>query len=347
MAEEFEALFNRPCEGGAIKCELCIIGCRIPDGSRGFCRVRENRGGKLFNMVYGKLSSYSTDFVEKVPLYHFYPNHKFLTVGSAGCNLRCRFCLTWNITQVEPEEVELDEMPPDKLVESASALGMKGIVYTHSEPTLNIEYYQEVMEAVQEAGLKNVWATNGFITLEAFDSIAGSLDAVALTIKGDEDFYAKVCGVRYQRDHVLEFCREIKGRGIHLETVHILVPGKAMEENMKEAIAVARETGSPIIFLRFFPSHKMDRLSATREDVLEEALAAAYEAGVKYAYVENIHSHPGKTTYCENCRAPLIKRMGYGIVDWRLEGNLCPYCETRIPIVGEPAYKRKDEYIQE
>jgi len=343
MVEEFEALFCSALDDGSVRCSLCIIGCRIPDGSRGLCRVRENRDGKLYSLTWGSLSSYSTDFIEKVPLYHFYPNHKFLTIGSAGCNLGCRFCLTWNITQVEPEEVDLDEMTPEALVESASALGMKGIVYTHSEPSLNIEYYTEVMEAAKRADLKNVWATNGFMTLEAFDYMAGSLDAVALTIKGKEDFYRKVCGVKYDRGHILDLCKKIKDRGIHLEIVHILVPGKDLEENMTEAIHVAKETGSPLIFLRFFPSYRMDRQSATREGVLEEALEAAYGAGVRYAYVENIHSHPGKTTYCETCKAPLIKRMGYGIVDWRLEGTLCPYCETRIPMVGEPAYKRREE----
>lgn len=336
-----EACCWKPSDDGSVECNLCIINCKIPEGKRGMCRVRENNGGKLIALTYGKLSSFSTDFVEKVPLYHFWPNHKFLTLGSAGCNLACKFCLTWSITQTEPEEVDLEEMGVDALVRSAKELGTQGIVYTHSEPALNMEYYTEVAEAAREAGLKNVFATNGFVTLEAFEMIAPYLDAVALTVKGTEEFYMKTCGVQYHRDHLITLCNAINEKGIHLEVVHILVPVPQMEANADEAIHIAKEAGSPLIFLRFFPSHKMDTIRSTPEDDMEVMLGRAYGAGVKYVYLENIHYHPGKTTYCESCKAALIKREGYGIVDWRIEARLCPLCGTRIPIVGEPLSKRK------
>lgn len=338
---QFEACCYAPQDDGSVECNLCIINCRIPQGKRGLCRVRENRDGKLYALTYGLLSSFSTDFVEKVPLYHFYPNHKFLTVGSAGCNLGCKFCLTWSITQVEPEDVDLEEMAVDAMVRSAKELDTMGVVYTHSEPTLNIEYYTEMAKAARDAGLKNVFATNGFVTQDAFEMISPYLDAVALTVKGTEEFYKKTCGVHYNRDHLTSLCKGINEKSIHLEVVHILVPGPGMEANADEAILIAREAGAPLIFLRFFPSHKMDKIRSTPEDDMEAMLGRAYAAGVRYAYVENIHYHPGKTTYCESCKTPLIRREGYGIVDWRLEGRLCSVCGTRIPIVGEPLYKRK------
>ncbi len=318
------------------ECNLCVINCKIKEGSKGFCGVRENRGGKLYSLIYGKLSSFSTDFIEKAPCYHFYPNHKFLTIGSAGCNLRCKFCLTWSITQVDPQGVRTDELGVEKIVRSAKELGCRGIVYTHSEPTLNIEYYAELMEKAKDEGLVNVFATNGLISLEAFDLIADRLDAVALTIKGNRDFYKNVCGVDFDRAHLSNLTKAIKARGIHLEIVYILIPDHNDDENsLVELIEFVKAANAPLIFLRFFPSHKMDDRGSTPEEGLEHALNMAYQKGLKYVYVENIYSHPGKNTYCERCKEPVIKREGYGIVEWNLEGdNSCKFCGAKIPIIG-------------
>ena len=83
-----EACCYKTLDNDGVECNLCIINCKIKDGNKGFCGVRENRNGKLHSLIYWKLSSFSTDFIEKAPLYHFYPNHKFMTIGSVGCNLR-------------------------------------------------------------------------------------------------------------------------------------------------------------------------------------------------------------------------------------------------------------------
>ena len=264
-----------------VRCNLCIIRCVIAEGKRGICQTRENRNGRLFNIVYGGLSSFSTDFVEKVPLYHFHPNHRFLTVGSVGCNLSCKFCLTWSITQRPPEEIETEALSPDRLVTAASELGCKGIVYTHSEPTLNIEFYSELMEKAKKAGLANVFATNGFISIEAFERIARLVDAVALTFKGGEEFYRKVCGARYDHNHFNRLIDLIEKRGIHLELVYVLIPGENDdEESLKEVIELAKGAKAPLIFLRFFPSYKMEDIESPSEEALERAVNLAYASGL-------------------------------------------------------------------
>ncbi|MFQ5887438.1 MAG: AmmeMemoRadiSam system radical SAM enzyme, partial [Candidatus Hydrothermarchaeales archaeon] len=300
-----------------VKCNLCVLQCEIKNGKRGFCRTRENRNGKLYNVVYGRLSSFSTDYIEKAPLYHFYPNHTFLIIGSVGCNLRCKFCLTWNITQVRPEDVKADELGIEEIVDSAKKLYCRGIVYTHSEPTLNIEFYAELMRVAKDNGLVNVFATNGFISLEAFDLISERLDAVTLTIKGTRDFYQKICGVNADFNHLPKLMEKIKEREIHLEVVYVLIPEhNDDEESLLELINLVKKSDAPLIFLRFIPSYKMDRLDSTSEERLENALNLAYKNGLKYVYLENIFSHPGKNTYCEKCKNLLIKREGYGIIEW-------------------------------
>ena len=324
---------------GKVRCSLCIRRCTLSEGERGFCRVRENRSGRLYNLFYGELSSFSVDYVEKTPLYLFYPNHQFLNLGSVGCNLACEFCLTWNITQVEPEEVKTTRLTPEQIVSAALATGCRGIVYTHSEPTLNIEFYLEVMKAARERGLKNVFATNGYITLEAFSELESYLDAVALTVKGSAEFYSRRCGVAYAKEHLHALARRIRDAGIHLEVVMVLVPNESDDEaSIAEAVELAKRADASIIFLRFFPSFKMDSVEATPEATLERALSHAYSRGV-LAFVENIFSHPGKSLRCESCGKVLIRREGYGVVEWNLrtsgEKNFCKACGAPAKVVGD------------
>jgi pyruvate formate lyase activating enzyme len=193
------------------------------------------------------------------------------------------------------------------------------------------------MKKAKDNNLVNVFATNGFISLKAFDLISDCLDAVTLTIKGNGDFYSKVCGVKVDKAHLSDLTRAIKAKDMHLEIVYLLIPGYNDDRNsLAELIGFVKNTNAPLIFLRFFPSYKMDNLGSTPEERLEYALNLAYQKGLKYVYLENIYSHPGKNTYCERCKKPLIKREGYGIIEWNLENNnSCKFCGTKIPIIGE------------
>ncbi len=319
------------------RCELCIVNCELDEGESGFCRARVNVEGKLYNTIYGKLSSFSIDYVEKTPLYHFYPNHRFLTLGSSACNLRCKFCLAWNITQVPPEDVHVSEIEPHCLINAARALECKGMVYTHSEPALNLEFYSEIMKLARRKGLANVLATNGLLSMEAFEKVSDYLDAVALTVKGDEGFYRDVCGLKGNgiKRHLTRLVDAVADKGIHLEIVSLVIPG--YEEQARAGFEFAKRSSSPIIFLRFIPCHVMDDIPSPSEALMEEVLNEAYGEGLRYAYVENIFSHPGKVTYCSNCKAPIVRREGYGVVEWSLVGGKCMHCGAKVLMVGDKA----------
>ncbi len=322
---------------GKTHCELCIIGCKIGEGEYGFCKTRLNHEGTLYNTIYGKLSSFSIDFIEKTPLFHFHPNHRFLTIGSLGCNLRCKFCLAWNLTQVPLKEVDVTKIEPTCLANAAGALQCKGMVYTHSEPTLNLEFYYQIMYQAHEKGLTNVLATNGLLSLNAFEKVSEYIDAVSLTIKGDEAFYRDVCGLKGDdiNKHLTELVDRIKELGIHLEIVSLVIPG--YEEQAKMAVEFAKRTSSPMIFLRFTPCHTMDNIESPTEEQLEDILNYAYDSGLRYAYIDNIFSHPGKVTYCSHCKTPLVKREGYGVVEWGLVDGKCIHCGAKVPMVGDRA----------
>ena len=100
-----KALFYNS-EGKNVRCFLCPHNCLIGEGSYGICNMRKNIGGDLYTMNYGISSAVSLDPVEKKPMYHFYPGSKVLSVGSIGCNLKCKYCQNYTIAQGKFEEFE-------------------------------------------------------------------------------------------------------------------------------------------------------------------------------------------------------------------------------------------------
>ncbi len=332
--EFFERVGN-----GRVKCTLCTRECLLEPGQRGACRVRINQQGKIHSLIYGRLSTYSLEYVEKIPLYLYYPNSQFITLGSAGCNLGCDFCLTWNITQVEPEEVELSPLSPENLVKSAQALKARGIAYTHSEPTLNLEYYIEIMKTAAKYNLKNVFATNGILSLKALRTILRYVDAFAVTFKGNRGFYSEACHFSPPEGHLAQVVKRIRDAGKHLELVYVLIPGKNDDtQSLDELAALASEVEAPVILLRFFPSYRYENIEATPEESLERAREHLMQKGVEYVFLENIFSHPGKNIHCRECGRVIVSRQGYGVVEWNLrtqgEENYCLFCGSKTPVVG-------------
>ena len=134
------AFWNK--ESDAVRCELCPHFCLIEEGMSGYCGARGNRTGALFALTFGKISSCAFDPVEKKPLYHFYPGHKTCSVGTVGCNLRCRHCQNWQISCCDVEGVidELQDLSPLALVQMAIHNNCESLVWTYNEPSIWYEY---------------------------------------------------------------------------------------------------------------------------------------------------------------------------------------------------------------
>ncbi|MFU8827642.1 MAG: hypothetical protein ACNA70_09160, partial [Brevefilum sp.] len=96
----YDALLYDELDGNQVQCRLCAHRCTIKEGGLGICRVRENRDGKLFTLVYGNLIAQNIDPIEKKPLYHFYPGSRSYSIATPGCNFRCDWCQNWQISQM-------------------------------------------------------------------------------------------------------------------------------------------------------------------------------------------------------------------------------------------------------
>ena len=108
---------------GRILCTLCPRYCRMADGQAGFCFIRQNHGGKLVQLGYGRSTGFAIDPIEKKPLNHFYPGTPVLSFGTAGCNLGCKFCQNWDISKAKLDEQGLRRNTPDEVVDLRGRAG--------------------------------------------------------------------------------------------------------------------------------------------------------------------------------------------------------------------------------
>jgi len=335
-----EALLYDELEDGSVQCNLCAHRCQIRQNSRGICRVRENREGKLFSLVYGNLISKNIDPIEKKPLYHFLPGSKAFSIATPGCNFRCHWCQNWQLSQM-PREMHLREsnrVAPETIVYEAQKSGCDSIAYTYSEPTIFYEYSFDIAKLAAEAGLKNIYVTNGFMTSEMLDMFAPYLDAANVDIKAfDDETYRTLMGGRLAP--VLESCRKMKSLGIWLEITTLIVPGVNDDPKELESLAqfIYKDLGAetPWHLSRFYPQYKMQDRHPTRSSILYETKAMGESIGLKYIYIGNLPEN--NNTQCKQCGQSLIYRSGYFVRTAGLdEGGQCTQCGSAFDGVFSP-----------
>lgn len=283
-----EALFWKRAAGKSVRCELCPRNCVIAPGKRGFCRARENRDGKLFSLVYGRPCSMAADPIEKKPLYHFRPGTMCLSIATVGCNLACRFCQNWEISQAR--EVIGEHVTPEQVVELALAKGLPGIAYTYTEPTVFFEYALDCMKLARKAGLYNVWVSNGYTSPAAARMAAKFMDAINVDLKGSPAFYKRLCAVP-DPGPILEALKIYRKAGVHVELTTLVIPGEndspAVIKKLSEWVVNNLGKGTPYHFSAYYPCHKM-RTRATPVETVERCAAIARKAGLENVHMGNV-----------------------------------------------------------
>lgn len=332
-----EALLWGRVKDNKVKCSLCHRRCIISEGRRGYCRVRENRDGRLYTLNFALASSASPDPIEKKPLFHFYPGTNVFSLGTVSCNFRCLHCQNYTISQTPLDEAKeyLVAYSPEKAVALAKDCGCSGIAWTYNEPTIWFEYTLESAKLAKGHGLYTVYVTNGYFTGEALDLIAPYLDAANIDVKGfDKKVYKEVSGAKLQP--VLDTVENCARKGIHIELTYLVIPGKNDEKEEFKDFAdwvAGISEDIPVHFTRFHPDYKMLGYTPTPIETLE----VARETGLKvlnYVYSGNVVGHEGENTYCPSCSEMLIKRWGFTIQHLDLtDEDRCPSCGEKIGII--------------
>lgn len=333
-----EAMLYEQLSDEQVRCNLCAHHCVIADGKRGICQVRENRGGTLYSLVYGRTISQNVDPVEKKPLFHFYPGTTIYSIATPGCNFRCRWCQNWDISQM-PRERHLimgSEASPEEIVAEAERAGCRSIAYTYTEPTIFSEYAYDTSRLAQASGLANVYVTNGYMTTEMLETFHPYLDAANVDLKAFRDqTYKKYIGAKLQP--VLDTLKVMKRLGIWLEVTTLVIPGVNDDptELRDAAQFVAQELGvdTPWHISRFFAAYKMTDIPPTPVETLRRAREIGLAEGLHYAYVGNVAGEAD--TFCHSCGRPLIRRSTFAVVENRVKpGGRCPDCGESIAGIG-------------
>lgn len=333
-----EALFYEREEGSRVRCGLCRFRCLIADGARGICGVRENRGGTLYSLVYGKLCAEHVDPIEKKPLFHVMPGSRSYSIATVGCNFRCRHCQNYSISQVERDTpISGVERTPQEIVQSARNNDCRSISYTYTEPTIFFEFAYDTARLAKEAGLRNIFVTNGYISKEALAMITPYLDAVNIDLKGfSESFYRDVVHARLSE--VLDSIIEHRNQGIWIELTTLIIPGLNDSDAELKGIAafIVDNLGvdTPWHVTQFYPTYKLTDRPRTPVDTLRKAREIGRAAGLRYVYEGNVPGEGGENTRCPSCSTLLIERYGFSIGTNRIRNGACPECGAAIAGIG-------------
>jgi pyruvate formate lyase activating enzyme len=326
-----EAMLYNTMLTGNVKCNLCARHCAVSLGKRGYCGVRENRGGILYSLVYGRACAWAVDPIEKKPFYHFFPGSTSFSFSTVGCNFRCPWCQNWEISQ--PNQIFGEDLSPEKIVRMTKNSEAQGIAYTYTEPTIFMEYAKDTAELARKEGLYNVFVSNGYMTDEAATEATKFLDAIRIDLKAfNPETYKKhlAADIEVVKKNIAEF-----NKRMHVEVINLIIPTvndsddeiRAMAEWMKEV-----DPTIPIHFTAYYPSNKFT-VAPTPPETLQRARKIAQDVGLHYVYTGNVPGDPGENTYCPNCDVLLIKRFGFTVIENRVADGKCPGCGHKIKMV--------------
>ena len=324
-------------DDGRIQCDLCPRDCRLHEGQRGACFVRQRVGDRMVLTTYGRSSGFCIDPIEKKPLNHFLPGSSVLSFGTAGCNLACKFCQNWDISKSRDMDRLMDQASPELVAEAAHRTGCRSVAFTYNDPVIFAEYAMDVADACHARGIQTVAVTAGYMHDQARRDFYAKMDAANVDLKAfTDDFYFKLTGAHLQP--VLDTLTYLRHEtDVWFEITTLLIPGK--NDSVEEVTAMCRwivkELGTdvPLHFTAFHPDYRMGDVPATPASTLTRSRDIALREGIRYVYTGNVHDTSGGTTFCPGCSEALIVRDWHQILQYRVTPDgKCAKCA--MPIAG-------------
>ncbi|MBR9681311.1 MAG: AmmeMemoRadiSam system radical SAM enzyme [Candidatus Altiarchaeota archaeon] len=330
-----EAMFWKTAGSRGVLCELCPHACVLSNGEFGKCRVRKEEGGKLVTDNWGNVVSMATDPIEKKPLFHFWPGSQVFSIALPGCNLSCKFCQNWQISQERPRTGKKTD--PKDIVKLALETKSQGIAYTYSEPTVFFEFAYETAKLAKKEGLYNCWISNGMITSPPIHKLSKVIDAVNIDLKAFRDeYYQEICGGVGLKP-ILNAIKTFHRNGVWVELTTLIVPGMNDDESEITSLVdwvADLDEDIPIHFSRFHPDYKMKYLEPTPESTLEK-IAGLARSKLNHVYVGNVRNSNWENTYCANCGTLLIWRRSFSLAKNEIkEDGTCLKCGCKAPVIG-------------
>ncbi len=317
----------------AVECLLCPRRCRLVPGERGSCLSRVNLDGRLVSLVHGRPTAVHLDPIEKKPMAHFLPGTRILSLATAGCNLDCRFCQNWQISQRPPEELRVYRLPPREVAQAALKHDCPSVALTYTEPVVFAEYAIDTAAACAEAGLFTVLVTAAYASPEPWAELCRAAHGANIDLKAfDDDFYRRYCDGQLRP--VLNNIVAARRAGLVVELTNLLIPtlndDPALIRRMCRWIAAEVGPDTPLHISRFSPMYRLQQLPPTPPETLEMAWEIARQEGLHFVYVGNVAGNRREDTHCPGCALLLIERRGFRVMRNELKRGRCPRCDTEI-----------------
>ncbi len=332
-------------ENGSLRCLACGHRCLIRPGRRGICKVRFNRDGVLY-VPWGYVAALQVDPIEKKPFFHVWPGSDALTFGMLGCDFHCSYCQNWLTSQALRDPASdvavnfIREVTPEQLVQLALRTGARAVVSSYNEPLITSEWAVAIFRLAQQHGLLTGYVSNGNVTREVLEYIRPYTQAYKIDLKTMNDRNYRRLGGVLQR--VLDAIRLTHEMGFWVEVVTLVVPGfNDSEQELREAARFIASVSPDIPWhvTAFHPDYKMTDVPATSVRTLVRAAEIGREEGLHFVYAGNLPGRVGpfENTWCPQCQALLIERVGYVIQQYRITGEgTCPECGYRVPGIWPP-----------
>jgi AmmeMemoRadiSam system radical SAM enzyme/AmmeMemoRadiSam system protein B/AmmeMemoRadiSam system protein A len=321
-------------DGGRLSCDLCPRACSLGPDDRGFCFVRQNRGGRIVSTTYGRSTGFCIDPIEKKPLNQFYPGTAVLSFGTAGCNLGCKFCQNWTSSKSREVDRFCDAAQPEAVARAAREIGCRSVAFTYNDPIVWAEYAIDTAKACRALDIKTVAVTSGYIMPAARETFFEGMDAANIDLKGfSEEFYRRLTVGHLEP--VLDTLRWLVHQSdVWVEITNLIIPGENDSPDELRAMCrwIVEELGPdvPLHFSAFHPDFRMLDHEPTPIKTLLTAHDIARRAGLRYVYTGNVSDRRRQTTYCPDCGGMLIERDGYHLGEYALEQDHCGHCGKHI-----------------
>ena len=332
------AKYWKKLENNKVQCLLCPHNCILKPGQTGICKTRINEEGTLYTIAYANPVAVHLDPIEKKPLIHFYPKSKAFSIATAGCNLSCKNCQNWEISQSSPLELDSYYLPPQQVIELAIKYKAKSIAYTYTDPVAFYEYTLETAKLAHKNNLKNVLISAGFINEEPLRELAPYIDAANIDLKSfDNEIYKKLNAG--ELGAVLRTLKILKEYNVWLEITNLIIPGWTDDlEMIRKMCKWLVENGfeqTPLHFSRFYPTYKLQNVPPTPVETLEKAIEIAHSEGMQFVFIGNVWGHPAENTYCPKCGKKIIEREGFDVKEYHIKDGKCEFCGNPIPGVWD------------
>ncbi|MBI3923443.1 MAG: AmmeMemoRadiSam system radical SAM enzyme [Armatimonadetes bacterium] len=326
------ARYWEPLGNNLVRCKLEPRQCEIGDGERGVCGVRENRGGVYYSVVHSLPSAVNVAPVEETFL-HALPGSKTLQIGTAGCNLQCKFCNTWQMSQTRPEEAPFQRLSPQQAIDMAKNQGCKSVCFTYNDPVVCFEYMCDTAALARKNGIKALCHTAGIIHDEPLSDLTKVMDSIVVDLKGTtKAFYKELCGV--DADRVYNTAYRVARSNCCLEIASPIITG--LNDNKGFVTVMSRwmlqnvGAGVPWQLRRFYPAYQMMDLATTSLITMKEMQEMARSAGLHHVYLCNLARPGDNSILCSKCKEKVVQRIAEGCEILGLKEGKCSQCGQAI-----------------